>query len=73
MSNTAERFPAANSDTVRMRFPLLACSILAGIVGCMLFHLGGFMLFPLALDLWFQATEEPEPTALAPMNTKQVR
>jgi hypothetical protein len=56
-----------------MRYPFLACSVLAGIVGCLFFHLGGFMLFPVALDLWDQAVGDPVEPALAPAPTKHGR
>lgn len=35
-----------------MRFNCQSASILVAIAGCALFALGGFMLFPVALDLW---------------------
>ena len=53
-----------------MRFPLIALSVLTGVVGCLLFHVGGFMLFPLALDLWYQGTDRTAQADLAPAEAK---
>ena len=49
-----------------MRFPLIASSVLTGIIGCMLFHVGGFMLFPVALDLWYQGTDRTTEADMTP-------
>lgn len=73
MSNTAETAPTRKHDTARMRSPLLACSVLAGVVGCLLFHVGGFMLLPVALDLWYQAMEAPAQPAVEPVDPEHVR
>ncbi len=35
-----------------MRFNLKSASILVAVVGCVLFPFGGFMLLPVALDMW---------------------
>ncbi len=35
-----------------MRFNLLSISVVVAVVGCLLFTFGGFMLFPVALDMW---------------------
>ena len=56
-----------------MRFPLFAFSVLAGVVGCILFQVGGFMLFPVALDLWYRAMDEPEHPALASVTVERSR
>ena len=53
-------------ETTRMRFPLIASSVLTGIIGCMLFHVGGFMLFPVALDLWYQGTDRTTEADMTP-------
>ena len=49
-----------------MRLPLFACSVLTGLVGCMLFQVGGFMLLPVALDLWERAVDEARRQELTP-------
>lgn len=41
-----------------MRFNCQSASILVAIVGCALFAIGGFMLFPVALDLWECSTDK---------------
>jgi hypothetical protein len=38
--------------TPTMRFNLKSASILVAVVGCVLFPFGGFMLLPVALDMW---------------------
>jgi len=53
-----------------MRYPFLACSVLAGIVGCLSFHLGGFLLVPVALDLWDHAMDDPAQPAMEPVPAK---
>ncbi len=35
-----------------MRNNFRSASVVVATVGCLLFPLGGFMLFPVALDLW---------------------
>ena len=62
-----------NHDAPRMRYSFLTCSVLAGIVGCMSFHLGGFLLFPVALDLWDQAVGDPPQPAMEPLPAKRGR
>lgn len=42
-----------------MRFNLHSVSILVGLVACALFPFGGFMLFPVALDLWEHGSRPP--------------
>ncbi len=37
-----------------MRLNLKSFSVLVAMVGCVFFCVGGFMLFPVALDLWEQ-------------------
>ncbi len=39
-------------DARGMRFNLLSISVAVAVVGCILFTVGGFMLFPLAFDIW---------------------
>jgi hypothetical protein len=56
-----------------MRYSFLACSLLTGIAGCLCFHLGGFLLFPVALDLWDQAVGDPNEPTLVPEPTKRAR
>ncbi len=41
-----------------MRFNSQSASVLVAIVGCFLFAVGGFMLFPVALDLWEHGTNK---------------
>ena len=38
--------------TPTMRFNLKSASILVAVVGCVLFPFGGFMLLPVAFDMW---------------------
>jgi len=54
----------------RLRYPLFACSVLAGVLGCWFFPLGGFLLLPVALDLWDHATEDPVSPELMPVRSK---
>ena len=56
-----------------MRLHLFAYSVLAGAVGCILFQFGGFLLFPVALDLWYQAIDDSEDRALAPVESERDR
>lgn len=35
-----------------MRFNLHSLSVIIGALGCVLFVFGGFMLLPVALDIW---------------------
>ncbi len=35
-----------------MHNKFISASVLVGAAGCFLFPFGGFMLFPVALDLW---------------------
>ncbi len=43
-----------------MRFNLRSVSVLIVALGCLFFAFGGFMLFPVALDLWEHGrTAEP--------------
>jgi hypothetical protein len=35
-----------------MRFNLKSISVMVAVLGCMLFPFGGFMLFPVAFDMW---------------------
>ena len=39
-------------DTTTMRVNRRSVSLVIAALGCLLFPFGGFMLFPLALDLW---------------------
>ncbi len=41
-----------------MRFHLLSVSVAVAVLGCLAFPVGGFMLFPVALDLWERATPD---------------
>lgn len=41
-----------------MRFNLKSVSVLVAVVGCMLFPFGGYMLLPLALDIWEHGSGE---------------
>lgn len=47
---------------------LIGFSVLAAIVGCLLFQVGGFLLFPVALDLWDRATDDRAQKALVPVD-----
>ncbi len=49
-----------------MHFYLLGLSVLAAVVGCLLFQVGGFMLLPVSLDLWDRATDDRAQKALVP-------
>ena len=35
-----------------MQFNLKSISVAVAVVGCLLFPFGGFMLFPVAFDMW---------------------
>jgi hypothetical protein len=39
-----------------MHFNLLSLSVAVAVLGCLAFPVGGFMLFPVAFDLWERAT-----------------
>ena len=43
---------AALEHTAAMRVNLHSLSVAVGVVSCLLFVFGGFMLLPLALDIW---------------------
>lgn len=38
--------------TPTMRFNLKSVSVLVAVVGCVFFPFGGYMLLPVALDIW---------------------
>ncbi|MBK8478658.1 MAG: hypothetical protein IPL39_20965 [Opitutaceae bacterium] len=52
---------------------LLGFAVLAAVVGCLLFQVGGFLLFPVALDLWDKATAERAQKALIPVDADPVK
>lgn len=56
-----------------MRYSFLAVSILTGVAGCMTFQVGGFLLFPVALDLWDRATDAPAQRSLASTHVRPHR
>lgn len=47
---------------VAMRLHLKSFSVVIAMLGCAFFCVGGFMLFPVALDLWEHGTAE-KPSA----------
>jgi hypothetical protein len=69
MRDTPESFSASKYDTYLMQFHLFGCSVLAGAVGCILFQVGGFLLFPVALDLWYRAIEASKQPASEPVDS----
>lgn len=42
-----------------MRLNLRSVSVLVAALGCLLFAFGGFMLFPVAFDLWEHGRTDP--------------
>lgn len=50
MAGSARSQPA--NYTPSMRFNLKSASVLVAVVGCVLFPFGGFMLLPVAFDMW---------------------